>query len=198
MIRIGCSAVLFLFALATGYFSMAFWNLNPRSETLRFHSPLSLPFYGLRVSVDTSNIKPDFAGSEDALILAANNSWRGQFQEADRLYKMALDIRRKELGPANHQTLVANMCYFNDLMRQSRYDEAEKLAREAMDALESVPSDLWFLGTSERVSDALVAQKKFLQALEIQRRILLFEEKYSPIHCIQTEEKILSIKNSMQ
>ncbi|MDX2105431.1 MAG: hypothetical protein SFY67_03425 [Candidatus Melainabacteria bacterium] len=146
------------------------------------------------MSCDESEIKSDLAGSETALKFAATCSWKGQFKKADRFYKMVLDVRKKELGPAAHQTLVANMSYFNDLMRQSRFVEAERLAKEAVEDVKKVPKDLWFIGTSERVSDVLVAQKKYKEAIEIQKEILKFSEKYAPFECQSTIEDIDRIK----
>lgn len=195
MIRIGYSAVMIALALSSGYFSMNFAKQFRKPQTaIQYGKPINELYSGVFIHCDASDIKPDLAGSEMALLYAANCSWKGDYKKADHFYKMALNVRMKELGPADHQTLVANMSYFNDLIRQSRFVEAEKLAREGMEAVKVIPGELWFIGTADRVSDALLKQEKYSKALELQKEILSFEEKNCPLECRQTKEKIESIR----
>lgn len=194
MLKVGFSAFLISLALTGGYFAAHFFHKSePKTRQVQYQKPIN-PYFGLILSCDESEIKSDLAGSETALIFASNCSWKGQFKKADRFYKMALDVRKKELGPAAHPTLLANMCYFDDLMRQSRFVEAERLAKEAVADVKRVPKDLWFIGTSDRVSEVLVAQKKYKEAIEIQKEILKFSEKFAPLECKPTREKIDRIK----
>jgi hypothetical protein len=58
----------------------------------------------------------------------------GLYSQAQTLLTRAVDIRRRVLGPRNPDTLASMSSLGLDLMRQSRYPEAEKWDRETLGA----------------------------------------------------------------
>ncbi|MGB8534807.1 MAG: tetratricopeptide repeat protein [Acidobacteriaceae bacterium] len=105
----------------------------------------------------------------------------GLYSRAESLFKRAMEIQRRVLGPRSSDTLRSMSDLARLLTNEGRYPEAEKLARETLDVQRRVlgsrnpdtlasMSDLARLLTNEGRYAA--GEKLYRETLEIQQRIL--------------------------
>jgi non-specific serine/threonine protein kinase/serine/threonine-protein kinase len=103
------------------------------------------------------------------------------YSEAEKLERVALDIRRRVLGPQHPDTLGSMTNLASTLDNERHYLEAEKLQRETVEVERRVlgrehPETLGSMNnlafSLERQGRYAEAEKLYAEALEIQRRIL--------------------------
>jgi len=101
----------------------------------------------------------------DAVIdLASNLDAQGKARAVEDLYRLEIDVSRKNADPGN--TRVLSTAFAEWLLKSRRPADAELLARGALDlGLRSLQPGDWRLGNAKSVIGAtLVAQKRFAQA----------------------------------
>jgi hypothetical protein len=96
--------------------------------------------------------------------LASNLDAQGRARAAEDLYRLEIDVSRKNADPAN--TRVLSTAFAEWLLKSRRPADAELLARGAFDlGLKSLKPGDWRLAHAKSlIGQALVAQKKFAQA----------------------------------
>ena len=95
-----------------------------------YRDALSIELLSARLQAERTN-GHDTSSTLDAL--AQELQAQGLFEEAEPLYREALEMDRAMLGSLHPDTLVAINNLAQDLQDQGKYDEAEPLRREALE-----------------------------------------------------------------
>jgi tetratricopeptide (TPR) repeat protein len=85
--------------------------------------------------------------------------------EAEPLFREAIELARKQFGPADPRTTGALAQLGNTLIQQRKWTEAEPVLRECLAARERTQPDVWStFNTQSLVGGALMGQKKYSEA----------------------------------
>ena len=108
----------------------------------------------------------------------------GQFEVAEQLYKEALEISERELGPEHPQTLaiVLELGYFNG--RPEKLEEGASLSKRAFEGFKRV------LGTEHPYTDRSLALRKWIYATQgrYQEAEQLIDSEFGPDHPATPEQ----------
>lgn len=98
----------------------------------------------------------------------------GQYREAEKIHRQALDLCSEVLGPEHPHTL-RSMCYVAAaLSKQGNYQEAEKMHRQELDLCSKVlgPEHLDTIASMGHVAGTLGDQGNYQESEQMHRRVL--------------------------
>jgi serine/threonine protein kinase len=112
--------------------------------------------------------------AEARLRLTMSRAYRalGEFDSADRQLGRVLEIRRKELGPEHPDTVLALGSLAGLRQEQGRYEEAERLASEALSMLPAEDDSRLSLGIRNNRAQTLERLGRLKDALDAQRDVV--------------------------
>jgi eukaryotic-like serine/threonine-protein kinase len=89
----------------------------------------------------------------------------GQFATAEPVYREFLERTRKQLGPNHPQTAMALGGLGSNLLKQKKYEQAEKYTRESLDIrTRKTPDDWQTFSMKSQLGAALLGQQKHAAA----------------------------------
>jgi len=102
----------------------------------------------------------------------------GQYGEAEKIHRRALDLRERVIGKEHEDTLVSRNEIGLSLQYQGKYPEAEKIYREILTLNEKllVQKDLDTLVTRHNLGAVLNSQGKYAESKKMVEETLLLEE----------------------
>lgn len=117
----------------------------------------------------------------------------GPSRDAARRRLFALEIYERELGPGDHETLIAKGELANGHLSRQEYGLAENLCREIIDTWEhsGFPPSAHLAKTWATLGFALVKSRKFREsAAAFQQSLALVQKLYGPNHPITLDARI--------
>lgn len=180
--------MLFMLSLVSAYFiGSTFFQLTGRViRSDRFLPHIKGSCSNVVIQVEPQDITVDVQGGDAAHLFGVVYLTRGKEKQAERYYLRALQIRKEVLGPANHKTLLTNAGLFYLYYSQSRYKEAESLAREAYLATKAVPGDSWIIGATNRLAEICTFTNKHAESLRLLEELLAYEKENCKGNCSST------------
>jgi tetratricopeptide (TPR) repeat protein len=103
-----------------------------------------------------------------AINVAATLHEQNRFEEAEAIFREALDARRATLPDSSSGLAYSMMWLSRNLMAQDRFDEAEPLLREARSIQVRIDSDRAACNYAQRyLGRCLLAQRKYQEAADL-------------------------------
>ncbi|KAH8684353.1 hypothetical protein BGZ60DRAFT_502573 [Tricladium varicosporioides] len=125
----------------------------------------------------------------------------GQYREAEKIHRQALDLCSEVLGPEHPHTL-RSMCYVAAaLSKQGNYQEAEKMHRQELDLCSKVlgPEHLDTIASMGHVAGTLGDQGNYQESEQMHRRVLdlslKFQGKYREAQ--QIHQQVLELRTKV-
>ncbi len=115
-----------------------------------------------------------FPRAEGQLRRTIGNAYRslGELDRAADHLRAALAIRERTLGPSDPETVRARGDLAGIRQQQGRYDEAERLANEAISLHRGDPDDRLLVGIRNNLAQTLTRQGRDREALAMQREVV--------------------------